>query len=101
MAIAVQSDPNDIRELKEMFQALDADGNGTVSFEELEQGLGDRENRDQLIELLRAADTDNSGTINYSGKRSLHKSALNPIHNQFTLIILLYNMAEFLAATMD
>ena len=101
MAIAVQSDPNDIRELKEMFQALDADGNGTVSFEELEQGLGDRENRDQLIELLRAADTDNSGTINYSGKRSLHKSALNPLNNQFTLIILLYNMAEFLAATMD
>ena len=36
MAIAVQSDPNDIRELKEMFQALDIDGNGTVSFEELE-----------------------------------------------------------------
>ena len=69
MAIAVQSDPSDIKELKEMFQALDKDGNGTISFEELEQGLGDRENREQLIELLRAADTDGSGTINYSGKR--------------------------------
>ena len=32
MAIAVQSAPEDIRELKEMFQALDKDGNGTISF---------------------------------------------------------------------
>lgn len=74
MAIAVQSDPNDIKELKEMFQALDKDGNGSISFEELQHGLGDRENGEQLLELLRAADTDGSGTINYS---------------------------EFLAATMD
>ena len=35
MAIAVQSDPNDIKELKELFQALDKDGNGSISFEEL------------------------------------------------------------------
>ena len=36
MAIAVQSDPQDIKELKEMFQALDKDGSGAISFEELE-----------------------------------------------------------------
>ena len=49
MAIAVQSDPNDIKELKEMFQALDKDGNGSITFEELQNGLGDRENGDQLL----------------------------------------------------
>ena len=68
MAIAVQSDPNDIKELKEIFQALDKDGNGSISFEELQNGLGDRENGEELLEVLRAADTDNNGTINYTGK---------------------------------
>ena len=67
-AIAVQADPNDMKELKEIFQALDKDGNGTISFEELQHGLGDRENGPELLELLRSADTDNSGTINYTGK---------------------------------
>ena len=71
MAIAVQSAPEDIRELKEMFQALDRDGNGTISFAELEEGLGERENRDELMNLLKAADTDGNGTINYSGKKDM------------------------------
>jgi len=53
-----------------MFQALDKDGNGSISFDELQHGLGERENGEQLLELLRAADTDGSGTINYSGKSS-------------------------------
>lgn len=68
MAIAVQSDPNDIQELKEIFMALDRDGNGSISFDELQAGLGDRENGQELMEILRSADTDNSGTINYTGK---------------------------------
>jgi len=53
---------------------LDRDGNGVISIEELQGGLGDRENADDLMAILRGADTDNSGTINYT---------------------------EFLAATMD
>lgn len=44
MAIAVQSDPNDIKELKEIFMALDKDGNGSLTLEELQNGLGEREN---------------------------------------------------------
>jgi len=68
MAIAVQSDPNDMVELKEIFQALDKDGNGCISFDELQAGLGERENGEELVKILRAADTDNSGTINYTGK---------------------------------
>ena len=42
MAIAVQSDPNDIIELKNIFQALDKDGNGCITFDELQAGLGTR-----------------------------------------------------------
>jgi len=53
---------------------LDKNGDGSITFEELQGGLGDRENGEELMQILRAADTDNSGSINYS---------------------------EFLAATMD
>ena len=65
------TEDEDIKELKEMFQALDRDGNGTISFAELEEGLGERENREELMALLKAADTDGNGTINYSGKKDM------------------------------
>jgi calcium-dependent protein kinase len=74
MAIAVQSDPNDIQELKKIFMELDKNGDGSITFEELQGGLGDRENAEELMGILRAADTDQNGSINYT---------------------------EFLAATMD
>ncbi len=67
MTIAVQSDPEDIKELKAIFQELDRNGDGSISFDELQAGLGKRENGEQLMEILRGADTDNSGTINYTG----------------------------------
>lgn len=35
MAIAVQTDPNDIQELKEIFEELDKNGDGSISFAEL------------------------------------------------------------------
>jgi len=66
MAIAVQSDPKDIQELKEIFEELDKNGDGNINFVELQQGLGKRENAADLLEVLKAADTDNSGTINYT-----------------------------------
>jgi calcium-dependent protein kinase len=68
MAIAVQSDPTDIEDLKKIFQELDKDGNGSITLEELQLGLGDRENSEDLIEILKGADTDKSGAINYTGK---------------------------------
>ena len=68
MAIAVQSDPNDIAELKTIFQALDSDNNGNITFEELQRGIGNRQNGSELIEILKGADTDGNGTINYTGK---------------------------------
>ena len=66
MAIAVQTDPNDIQDLKEIFEELDVNGDGNISIEELQKGLGNRENAADLIEVLRGADVDNSGTINYT-----------------------------------
>jgi calcium-dependent protein kinase len=45
-----------------------------VSLQELQSGLGDRENGAELLLILQAADTDGNGVINYT---------------------------EFLAATMD
>lgn len=73
-AIAVQASPDDIKEMRATFQALDKNGDGSVTFEELKAGLGHKENAETLIALLKGADTDNSGAIDYT---------------------------EFLAATMD
>lgn len=66
MAIAVQTDPHEIQELKEIFQELDDNGDGFISFDELQKGLGKRENGEALMSILRAADTDGNGTINYT-----------------------------------
>lgn len=68
MAIAVQTDPQDIVDLKNIFMELDKNGDGNITFEELQAGLGKRENAAELLQVLRGADTDNSGTINYTGK---------------------------------
>ena len=46
--------------------ALDKNGDGSLTFEELKSGLGHKENADTLIELLKGADTDNSGSIEYT-----------------------------------
>ena len=65
-AIAVQASPEDIKELKATFQALDRNGDGSITFEELKQGLGHKENAETLLELLKAADVDGSGSIDYT-----------------------------------
>jgi calcium-dependent protein kinase len=65
-AIAVQASPDDIKELRDTFKALDKNGDGSITFEELKAGLGHKESADTLIELLKGADTDGSGTIDYT-----------------------------------
>jgi calcium-dependent protein kinase len=66
VAIAVQASPDDIKELRDTFIALDANGDGSLTFEELSKGLGHRENAETLLSVLKAADTDNSGKIDYT-----------------------------------
>ena len=46
--------------------SIDKNGDGSLSFEELKQGLDHKENAETLLELLKAADTDNSGSIDYT-----------------------------------
>jgi len=49
-----------------MFLALDVNGDGTLSLEEIEVGLRGKANKEQILQLLQAADTDGSGDINYT-----------------------------------
>jgi calcium-dependent protein kinase len=49
-----------------MFQALDVNGDGSISLEELKEGLAEKENGETLYNMLKAADTDNSGEIDYT-----------------------------------
>lgn len=65
-AIAVQASPDDIKELTDAFKAIDKNGDGTITFEELRIGLGHKENAASLLEILKGADTDNSGSIDYT-----------------------------------
>lgn len=64
--IAVQASPDDIKELRDTFMALDKDGSGSINFDELEAGLGHKEDGPALVKMLKAADTDNSGSIDYT-----------------------------------
>ena len=65
-AIAIQASPEDIKELKQAFRALDKDGDGSITLKELEAGLGHKENKKKLLKLLQSADTDGSGSIDYT-----------------------------------
>ena len=81
MAIAVQTDPRELEELKQIFKELDRDGNGSISMEELKAGLGERENAEELLRILQAADTDGNGSINYTGKYIISVSLNAPKPN--------------------
>ena len=67
-AIAVFAGPDDIREMKEIFLAIDKNGDGRLSFGEIERGLKrlKLENRDELLDVLKLADIDGSGYVEYT-----------------------------------
>jgi len=65
-ALAINASHDDIKELKELFNALDVNGDGSLTLDELAKGLEGKENGDNLLKLLKAADTDDSGEINYT-----------------------------------
>ncbi|KAK8961669.1 Calcium-dependent protein kinase 34 [Platanthera guangdongensis] len=58
----------EIRGLKEMFKNIDTDNSGTITTEELRQGLlqqGTKLSEAEVKQLLEAADADGNGTIDY------------------------------------
>ncbi|CAD8124436.1 unnamed protein product [Paramecium sonneborni] len=62
--IASQVSLIEIEELSKLFQTLDKDGNGQLSFEEFKNGF--KEKKNDLFQYFEAIDTDSSGSIDYN-----------------------------------
>ncbi|KAD4888531.1 hypothetical protein E3N88_20604 [Mikania micrantha] len=66
--IAERLSEEEIGGLKQLFKMLDTDNSGTITFEELKQGLnrvGSTLMESEIKELMEAADIDSNGTIEY------------------------------------
>ncbi|XP_078448473.1 calcium-dependent protein kinase 26-like [Wolffia australiana] len=66
--IAESLSEEEIAGLREMFQAMDTDKSGAITFDELKAGLrryGSTMKESEIRDLMQAADVDNSGTIDY------------------------------------
>ncbi|XVF35910.1 hypothetical protein REPUB_Repub19eG0012400 [Reevesia pubescens] len=62
------SSEEEMKGLKQMFNNIDTDGSGTITLEELRNGLarlGSKLTETEIKQLMDAADVDNSGTIDY------------------------------------
>ncbi|WOG81915.1 hypothetical protein DCAR_0101071 [Daucus carota subsp. sativus] len=66
--IAESLSEEEIGGLKQLFKMIDTDNSGTITFEELHNGLkkvGSNLMESEIQDLMNAADIDNSGTIDY------------------------------------
>ncbi|XP_023890107.1 calcium-dependent protein kinase SK5 isoform X1 [Quercus suber] len=66
--IAEKLSEEEIGGLKELFKMLDTDNSGTITFDELKEGLkrvGSELMESEIKDLMDAADIDNSGTLDY------------------------------------
>ncbi|KAI3919223.1 hypothetical protein MKW92_012791 [Papaver armeniacum] len=66
--IAESLSEEEIGGLKELFKMIDTDNSGTITFDELKEGLrkvGSELMEPEIKALMEAADVDNSGTIDY------------------------------------
>ncbi|KAG6388830.1 hypothetical protein SASPL_150266 [Salvia splendens] len=66
--IAERLSEEEIGGLRQLFSMLDVDNSGTITYEELKQGLkkvGSDLMESEILSLMNAADIDNNGTIDY------------------------------------
>ncbi|XP_004503020.1 calcium-dependent protein kinase SK5 [Cicer arietinum] len=66
--IAERLSEEEIGGLKELFRMIDADNSGTITFDELKEGLkrvGTELMESEIKDLMDAADIDNNGTLDY------------------------------------
>ena len=67
--IASRLGENDVKNLKEIFQNLDTNKEGTLTLEEIKTGIGKLKNSELKVdinELFKSMDTDHSGRIDYT-----------------------------------
>lgn len=67
--IASQLNEDEIKSLKELFQDLDANGDGTLTIQEIKDGLKSskiKANSKEIIATFESIDTDQSGKIDYT-----------------------------------
>ena len=62
--------PSEIVDIKELFQKLDKDGNGSITIDEMRKGLKDHlgraRNEEELLNIMENADVDGNGEIDYN-----------------------------------
>merc|ERR1719253_1623055 len=66
--IAQELSEDNIKELKEMFLSLDKDSDGTLTVEEMKEGLkkAGLKETDNLLQIMQEVDSDGSGVIDYT-----------------------------------
>jgi len=65
--IASRLKDEEVKQLKEIFNALDTNKDGTLTLEEVKNGVAKLDDKDlDLEELFKSIDTDGSGVINYT-----------------------------------
>ncbi|CAL0302142.1 unnamed protein product [Lupinus luteus] len=79
----------EIMGLKEMFKGMDTDNSGTITIEELKQGLakqGTKLSEQELKQLMGAADADGNGTIDYDEfiTATMHMNRMNREEHLYT-----------------
>jgi len=64
--IATQLTTKEVETLSQVFNSLDKDGDGKLSFEELKEGMTSCKTDEEIKEIMESVDTDKSGFIDYT-----------------------------------
>ncbi|KAF3446831.1 hypothetical protein FNV43_RR12011 [Rhamnella rubrinervis] len=86
--IAENLSSEEIQGLKQMFNNIDTDGSGTITYDELKTGLsrlGSKLTESEIKQLMDAADVDKNGTIDYIEfiTATMHRHRLDKEENLF------------------